>query len=142
MLSQAFDSAPDWLRRRDLGADDAIVAGDRTSRRTSPVVQPERTPAVYFVSAGGMVKVGRVARIEKLQARLQIVQTGCPEPIKVRLVVDGWGQREESAIHKLFADCHHRGEWFREDGRMAEFLRAVAEDHDVAVAWLGISICR
>lgn len=142
MIDAIFDSGPDWLRRRAIGADAAITHADRTGRRIVKITSPERTPGVYFVSADGLVKVGRVARVERIQKRIEAIQTGCPHPLKLRLLVPGWGQSEERAIQKLFRECHHRGEWFRETGRLSEFLAAVRRNHDEAVAWLGLAICR
>jgi hypothetical protein len=66
---------------------------------------------VYFIAAEGteFVKIGKAIDIT---ARLRMLQTGSPFPLRVLALVPG-GLAREQALHKRFADSRTIGEWFR-----------------------------
>jgi hypothetical protein len=84
------------------------------------------TPSrVYFIQAerGGAVKIGVTS--QRLESRLNQIQTGHPEPL--RLI--GWlpgGRGVEGKIHAAFADERLRGEWFSDSPRLSSFIRHCA----------------
>lgn len=134
----------DWMAQRSMGAEHDLTADIRIGRRITKVEDKRRRPepAVYFVTAGSMVKIGRVARPERLQQRISDLQAGCPDEMKLRFVAHGYTQSEEKALHKVFRAAHHRGEWFRADGKMADFLQLAASDIEGAQMWLDRAIGR
>jgi hypothetical protein len=77
---------------------------------------------VYFLQSvrGGPIKVGYAA---DLRARVSNIQVGHPEELEVIGVVRGTPELEE-ALHKEFAWCHVRGEWFAP----SEALRLAIDD--------------
>lgn len=78
---------------------------------------------VYFVQAesGGHVKIGTTLEWA-FWRRMVGLQVGNPEPLVVRRLVYG-SHREETWIHFLLRDLRYRGEWFRDEGKLAELLR-------------------
>lgn len=73
------------------------------------------TGVVYFVQMGddGPVKIGYTQR-DKLKARLSVLQTGSPYPLRLRRLVTATRDTERAA-HRFFADLRMRGEWFWPD---------------------------
>jgi hypothetical protein len=77
--------------------------------------------AVYFARCGDRVKIG--FSIDP-QARLGILQSGNPEP----LTLVGWmpgTQDSERNLHQQFSALHVRGEWFRAEPALLEFIASV-----------------
>lgn len=75
---------------------------------------------VYFIAdqAKGTVKIGHAADVA---ARLVALQVGNAHHLTIAAVVPG-DARYESALHSTFRENHIRGEWFRLDGRLREFV--------------------
>lgn len=107
--------------QRDL----AVVAIHEYSNGT---YQPERPKGptrtfkseprkgVYVIGFGPYVKIGITLNIEERMAQLQT-----PEPVELYGLLDGW-LREERDLHKRFAALRLRGEWFKKDGELAEWI--------------------
>lgn len=74
---------------------------------------------VYFISDGEFVKIGKADDPDK---RFSSIKTSNPKPLKLLYTMKGDGKLE-SFLHELFADYWVRGEWFRVDGNLKEFLR-------------------
>ena len=85
-----------------------------------PVLQRKRpTLYTYFIGAEhGPIKIGSARDVHQ---RLTVLQTGHPEELYIYAVADG-GYTTEEALHREFADCRLRGEWFR---REAPILRRI-----------------
>jgi hypothetical protein len=82
-----------------------------------PIVHPQR---VYFIQAEGtsFVKIGTSQGHVK---RLSGMQTGCPLPLLLLGTCPG-GTDEEFEIHKRFAHLRERGEWFRLEPELQDFI--------------------
>lgn len=78
---------------------------------------------IYFILAGGKVKIGRARSIK---ARMNALQSGCPYPVHLVHFEIG-GEREERRFHKRFTAHHDRLEWFRLEGALEEYLRGVRQ---------------
>ena len=66
---------------------------------------------VYLIAAGetGFVKIGMADRVD---VRLRQLQGGHCEELRILKTWPG-GAAEEAALHRTFADCRIRREWFR-----------------------------
>lgn len=64
---------------------------------------------IYFISNGTYTKIGKADDPEK---RLKELQTGCPEKLEIKLVIDG-GEDKEKMLHKALNKYRYRGEWFQ-----------------------------
>lgn len=78
---------------------------------------------VYFLQAedGGPVKVGTTLD-HALYRRITSLQIGNPLPLVLRRLVYG-GFTVETTIHSFLHDYLIRGEWFRDEGKVAEVIR-------------------
>lgn len=74
----------------------------------------------YFVEAvgAGFVKIGRTENPWP-RHRLHTIQSNCPHEVRFLGCVRGLVERE---MHARFAAYHHRGEWYRLEGELAEFV--------------------
>lgn len=74
---------------------------------------------IYFIGPkDGPIKIGKAKNVK---ARLSGIQTGHPEDLYV------WGvmlanERVESALHNKFKHLSLRGEWFRRDKELIDFI--------------------
>lgn len=89
--------------------------------RHTPKLDPGLVgPVVYFIRSGdtGLVKIGRT---DNVQRRLSELQTGNHSKVTLAYVVAG-SSHEERKLHYRFKRHRERGEWFREEGGLADFL--------------------
>lgn len=75
---------------------------------------------VYLVTDGTSYKVGHARDPEK---RLNLLQTGHPEVLRIVAVFEG-SRKAEHEIHELFAGSRFRGEWFILDKEILAFFEA------------------
>jgi hypothetical protein len=73
--------------------------------------------SVYFVQSGEFVKIGISSGAAN---RLQKMQVGNPTKMEPLFSLPG-GKEREAALHGRFRAYHHRGEWFRLEGELADF---------------------
>lgn len=75
---------------------------------------------IYFIREGvsGHIKIGLT---DAPWRRLDEIQTNCPGVLTLVGCLPG-GPAEERAFHQRFATERARGEWFREEGALAEFV--------------------
>jgi hypothetical protein len=66
---------------------------------------------IYFISNGTYTKIGKADNPEK---RIKELQTGCPETLEIKLVIDG-DEEKEKMLHKALNKYRIRGEWFKID---------------------------
>jgi len=76
-------------------------------------------PCVYLLRAGPFIKIGKATGRPAM--RVGQLQAGCPYPIVVIGHFSG-GFKEESELHRRFAAYRTQGEWFREEGELAEYV--------------------
>jgi hypothetical protein len=82
-----------------------------------------RGPVIYFFRCRGFIKIGWTTDINQ---RLASIQTCNPDPVSLAAVIQG-GDKQESALHRAFRQHYHRGEWFREEGQLAELIALVVD---------------
>lgn len=99
------------LRDRLVHEDDAlwneIRWGHRSAGQTEEV--EDRPSVVYFLRAGGRIKVGRTS---DLKGRMATLQTGSAYRISLMLSFSG-GAVEEQILHRALKPWRLHGEWFR-----------------------------
>lgn len=76
---------------------------------------------VYIIRGGGFIKIGKAANVSR---RLASMRTSQPFEVEVvKTFEDCDGHTLERDLHQRFADSRHRGEWFREEGDLATWLK-------------------
>jgi hypothetical protein len=73
----------------------------------------------FQVGHSGPVKIGWTGKPLK---RFETLQQANPEPLRMLAVWAG-SQQEERAIHLAFPEFRLRGEWFRADPELVDFVR-------------------
>lgn len=72
----------------------------------------------YFIAdAHGFVKIGKSTR-DRLRLRMDTLQTAHAEPLTLLAVTTA----SETTCHALFASLHVRGEWFRLEPSLLDWL--------------------
>jgi hypothetical protein len=85
----------------------------------SPNFRYKRPPGlIYFIRAGETVKIGYTMNVAKRMAGLQSCN---PETLELLAAFHG-GQADERSVHRIFASLHLRGEWFRYDKAVIEYI--------------------
>lgn len=77
---------------------------------------------IYFIQVGtdGPIKVGRT-RCSPL-VRMDSLQIGIPFDLRLRAVIIGVQPSVEIEIHRQFTHLHIRGEWFRPEPELLDFI--------------------
>lgn len=101
----------------------------RKSNSASPDAPKGEIPGltgtcVYFLRAGPFIKIGKATGSPT--TRVRELQTGCPYPITIIASVCG-GLKEEFELHRRFGSYRAHGEWFRDEGELAEYVASLAE---------------
>lgn len=78
---------------------------------------------VYFVraKAAGRIKIGYTSN---LRARMDMLQTGCPEPLELFGTAIG-GRKLERQIHEALAEFRLDGEWFRDTQGVVSYISSL-----------------
>ncbi len=97
---------------------------------SSTVIDDEEIGNIYFIQAGesGPVKIGYTARPVKY--RLQKLQTGNPETIKLLKEIKGTLEYEK-ALHSRFSAYGLRNEWYTSNPKFLEEIATVTENKEV-----------
>ncbi len=76
---------------------------------------------IYFAQdqSSGLIKIGSTGG--NPEDRVKALQTGCPGKLTLLLVQHGDSEQERD-LHRLFASCHERGEWFKPLPKLLAFL--------------------
>lgn len=70
------------------------------------------TSCVYVVHGGdGLYKIGWTE--QPIERRMAALQTGCPRPLELVMVLSTPFRETERFLHKHFAAQREQGEWFR-----------------------------
>ena len=77
---------------------------------------------IYFIQAGtdGPIKIGQTEN--DVYSRMKQLQTGCPEELHLLWTYHGSGFTEQE-LHTGFCEYNIRGEWFRPDEYIFNFIR-------------------
>lgn len=73
---------------------------------------------IYFIQRGNMVKIGFAANVKK---RIRQLQTASPEPIALIAVLEA-APAVEKHLHHRFRKLRVRGEWFRLEKPILDFI--------------------
>lgn len=82
----------------------ALVASTRTDQTLT-----------YFAKCGEFVKIGRTHNVKQ---RLRKFQEGNPNEVILLATCD----LDENDLHQQFSHLHHRGEWFKLNDELLEFI--------------------
>lgn len=93
----------------------------RTGRRLRVESRSQFTYLYFVEGVGGAIKIGRSLELKK---RLETLQIGHPEPLKL-LAFIGANVGLERDIQKHFKDLSVGGEWFRQDARLQIFIERI-----------------
>lgn len=95
----------------------------RTVARQARKIESEMS--IYFVQAGenGPIKIGRA---DDVYARLDNLQTGNAEELRLLVHVDG-DRALEGTLHTHFDKDRIRGEWFRPSPELLQFIAKLNE---------------
>lgn len=81
-----------------------------------------RPCSVYVVRSSGFVKIGKASDVER---RIASLRGSNPMEVTVlAILTEGDGHKLERDLHRRFATCRHRHEWFREEGDLAAWIEA------------------
>lgn len=109
----------DTQDRAGLGMNDSgtgkEIGAPVTQRRSGPVLQKGK---VYFIKCGGAVKIG-FSIDPKL--RLKELQTATPDDLELLGAMAGTTETEDE-LQARFAEYQIRGEWFRADPVLLDFI--------------------
>ncbi len=128
-LHKSERALQDWLTQNPVdaaGQPYACQLGKTRLFRESDIERLEtvmraaarRPTFIYFVEVEGHIKIGRSDNWRK---RLSNIQSSCPFPARLLLVLKGSDGREKE-LHRLFAAHHVRGEWYRDHQDVRSFL--------------------
>lgn len=83
-----------------------------------PAARAAKPVVTYFLRSeeNGCVKIGKTSNLEN---RLHALRVASPATLTLVLVLAG---DREAEMHHRFADCNIRGDWFRDEQRLREFL--------------------
>jgi len=84
----------------------------------------ERTNVVYFVRAGGFVKIGFTSKAVHL--RINEFKTGCPYETELIGTIDG-DLKTERSLHRRFAHLRSSGEWFIATDELISYISKVVQ---------------
>ena len=95
----------------------------------SPTVHTiEYVGFTYFIRAGASIKIGAATDFKK---RLTALQTAHERPLEVLAVVPA-SAAPEYEVHQQFAHLRLRGEWFRADRELLQFIEGLVAAHEPA----------
>jgi len=122
---------PDFRRRSAYGnlacvLSEVPVAASCLCKEAARLAHEYAVPGkfVYFVECDGFVKIGYSGG--RVEERADELSLGSPleQAVAARLPGDRY---LETLLHDLFKSYHHRGEWFRVEGDLAEFLNGIRD---------------
>jgi len=95
------------------------IFGARHGKTERKEKTKSRATQVYFIRAGGSrVKIGYAANVTR---RLVALRHPLLPALKLLGTIPG-GKKEEGALHARFKEYQIAGEWFRLEGRLAEYV--------------------
>lgn len=101
----------------ELGVNDAGTCADSDPPVTQACSQPV-LGHVYFIRAGEAIKIGFS---KNAPSRLAALQTSNPEHLTLMGSFKG-AREDEQELHVRFCHLRIRGEWFRDEDELVEFI--------------------
>ncbi len=83
---------------------------------------------IYFIRCGEFVKIG-FTESKYMDTRLGAIRSIVPYPVSLMLCVDGT-ELDENNMQWSFVEYHYRNEWFRLEGKLADFIESKSVDFD------------
>ncbi len=83
---------------------------------------PNRPVKTYFLLAP-QVKLVKIGKSRSPMRRMTMLRTMNAADVEILTVID----EDEGALHEMFKDLRHHGEWFRVDSRIAGYLGRIGE---------------
>lgn len=77
--------------------------------------------SVYFIAAGGMIKIGISKDPER---RIAELGRSSPLPLSILAIIPG-GRNREKSLHERFAEHRKHGEWFTECQDILDYIKGV-----------------
>jgi len=97
---------------------DPKTCEDRDTRMTQPRSRRVHPGFVYFIHGGDRIKIGYSKEPED---RLTALQVSTADRLQIIGSIVG-DQRKEKSLHDQFRHLHIRGEWFRPETDLVEFI--------------------
>lgn len=92
---------------------------DELKHAGSPSIRYKRPPGlIYFIRAKDAIKIGFTMNVTK---RLAELQSANHEDLEL-LAAFGGGVADEQYIHQIFSALRLRGEWFRSDPAITDYI--------------------
>lgn len=128
-MSISLDQIDAWFAEHRTAMESVMDAFEQRQRANWRKIRHEaaalsmQSAGVYFIQAGsnGPIKIGIASNVHRRMALLQI---GNPAQLTLLAIQPG-GNREETALHRRFAACHLRGEWFNPDPLLLAYIRSL-----------------
>jgi hypothetical protein len=109
----------EWLERAEQLESGADTDASELPPPRPHVEIPARQGFVYIVAVQQYVKIGFTGNVGM---RAAILQTSSPFEVTVIASFTGT-MDDEAALHARFAQYRHRGEWFRREGALADWIQ-------------------
>ena len=94
------------------------------------------TSSVYFIlyeSDPAFIKIGFS---DTPQKRMEALSVWCPIPMRLLATLSGW-RTLEAELHARFEHLRHRGEWFRAEPELLDFVERVKSGDVVSASMVG-----
>lgn len=91
---------------------------------------------VYFLACQGFVKIGVSIDVAR---RYYSIKNANPMDVRplgfIHVPTLAGAEERESGLHQLFAGLHHRGEWFRDEQPLQDYIAANATRWPLLTDW-------
>lgn len=119
-LDCSESTVDEWVRRGILPKPVKLPDGNDRWRWQSVRDARSRSNYIYVIACGDFIKIGITGNLNR---RVYDLQRATPYPLA--LVHSFMGSPvDEAQLHARFSHCNHRGEWFRKEGKLAEWIDA------------------
>jgi hypothetical protein len=97
------------------------------------------TAGIYFIQSGAFIKIGQSINV---CARYRGIQNANPKAVTplafIHVPTPIGMQAKEEELHALFAPLRERGEWFRDDPSIRQWIEANAAKWPAERPWLAM----
>lgn len=121
-LIKSRKPGPRYLIEAILETEIGISRQETASLKWRPAPVSSARNVVYFIKCQGFVKIGTASNFSN---RLTGLQTASPFDLEVLATIPG-DTRKERELHERFREFHHRLEWFRLEGELANFVSSLS----------------
>ena len=122
-LMGSYCASPNCLNKHLDGHQFCLECLGKKNKAPKRNYQDSRQQSIYFIKQGEYVKIGYSAGIKD---RLKGLQTGSPEELEV-LATEHGDKLTEKWLHMLFEKQHYRGEWFKLDDELLNYIECLKQ---------------